>query len=243
MKSHLNEYWRWENYRDFFNITVFRYLVLWFTLVPILASLLGGLETPLLIPIGGKIYSIGLGISFSWQILWMSSLFFFLALFLYTLRCPKFIKKYHNFTEYKAVGHDLRWIVYEIRSLKLSGEDLSEFTKKLTTKNFAVVTNDLATEKPLVEENQTVYRYKSGKKDQGETIQVGAPVLGTDSHIVEDAERGLFWEIFAAFSGSRVCERLIILVMLCLSALCFAFVLIEHIYHGWLYVQHWILRQ
>lgn len=242
MKFYLNEHWRWENYRDFFNITVFRYLVLWFSLVPLLASLLAGLETPVRIPIAeGHEISIGLGIPFAWQILWLSSLFFFLALGIYTWRCPNFIKKYHTFTEYQEVGHDPRWTVYEVRFLKLSGEDLTGFTHTLKTKLLAKVTTEPVTEKPVVQEKQTIYRYKSGRKNLGETIEVGAPVLNRDGEVVGDAERGLFWEIFAAFSGSRVVTRAFILFLLGCSALCFAFVLYQHVAHGWDYVKAWIL--
>jgi hypothetical protein len=242
MKNYLNEHWRWENYRDFFNITVFRYLVLWFSLVPLLASLLAGLETPVRIPVGeGKEISIGLGIPFSWQILWLSSLFFFLALGLYTWRCPKFIKKYHTFAEYQQVGHDPRWTVYEIRFLKQSGEDLSDFTSKLKTKRFAKVTDEPVTEKPLVQERQTIYRYKSDPKNLKDTIEVGMPVLDDDGEVVEDAERGLFWEVFAAFSGSRVVTRAVILLLLICALLCFSFVLWQHVAHGWNYVKAWIL--
>lgn len=241
MKNYLNEHWRWENYRDFFNITVFRYLVLWFSVVPLLASLLGGLETPVRIPIGDHEISIGLGIPFAWQILWLSSLFFFLALGLYTWRCPKFIKKYHNFTEYHEVGHDPRWTVYEIRFLKLSGEDLTDFTQKLKTKMLAKVTADAVTEKPVIQETQTIYRYKSDRKNLGETIEVGMPVLNGDGKVLDDAERGLFWEVFAAFSGSRVYTRALVLLLLACSGLCFAFVLGQHVMHGWVYVKAWIL--
>lgn len=212
-----------------------------FSVVPLLASLLSGLETPVRISIGDHEISIGLGIPFAWQILLLSSLFFFLALGLYTWRCPKFIKKFHNFTEYQAVGHAPRWTVYEIRFLKLSGEDLTDFTQKLKTKLFAKGTTEAVTEKPVVQETQTIYRYRSGRKNLGETIQVGTPVLDGDGNVMDDAGRGLFWEVFAAFSGSRVYTRALILFLLACSGLCFAFVLGQHVIHGWDYVKAWIL--
>lgn len=238
-KTYLNEKWRWENYRDFFNLTVFRYLVLWFSLVPVLASLLTGLEPPIVIPIGEREITLGFTIPFYWQILWLSSMFFFLALVLYKLRCPAFIKKYHTFTEYEEVGHDPRWIVYEVRLLKLSGEDLTDFTEKLETKKFASISTQSVTAKPVVQEKQTVYRYLSGRKDAF-VVEVGAPVLDRSGEVAIDAERGLFWEIFAAFSGSRVRMRALILVLLCLSAICFVVVLIQHVKHGWDYVWSWL---
>ena len=239
-KAYLNEKWRWENYRDFFNLTVFRYLVLWFSLVPLLASLLAGLKPPIVIPIGEHEITLGLAIPFYWQILWLSSMFFFLALALYKWKCPDFIKKYHTFSEYTEIGHDLRWIVYEVRFLKLSGEDLSDFTEKLKTKKFASTSDEPLTAKPVVQEKQTIYRYLSGQRNAGETVQVGAPVLDSAGDVVADAERGLFWEIFAAFSGSRVRMRGLILGLLFLSAICFAVVLVQHMMHGWDYVWGWL---
>ena len=240
-KEYLNEKWRWENYRDFFNLTVFRYLVLWFSLVPLLASLLAGLKPPIVIPIGGEHQiTLGLAIPFYWQILWLSSMFFFLALALYKWRCPAFVKKYHTFAEYTDVGHDPRWIVYEVRLLKLSGEDLGGFTEKLKTKRFASVSTKATTAKPVIESKQTVYRYPNGQGSAGEIVEVGAPVLDANGVVVPDAERGLFWEIFAAFSGSRIRTRAFILGLLLLSAICFTIVLVQHIKHGWDYVWSWL---
>lgn len=239
-KAYLNEKWRWENYRDFFNLTVFRYLVLWFSLVPLLASLLAGLKPPIVIPIGEHAITLGLAIPFYWQILWLSSMFFFLALVLYKWKCPNFIKKYHTYSEYEEVGHDPRWIVYEVRLLKLSGEDLTEFTEKLKTKRFASTTNESVTPKPIIEEKQTIYRYTSSQKKVDDIIQVGAPVLDSAGEVVADAERGLFWEVFAAFSGSRVGMRFLILGLLFLSAACFTVVLGQHMKHGGDYVWSWL---
>lgn len=234
-KEYLNENWRWEDYRDFFNVTVFRYLVLWFSVVPVLASLLSGLKPPVTLKLGNNEFTLALVMPFSWQLLWVSSLFFFLAIAVYRLWCPKFILKYHDYGEYQSRGHDQRWIVWEIARLKESGADLGSFTKTLLRKQFGKTSTEEPTPKPLIEQNQTVYRYRIGK----DVIEVGSPVLSTQNTPVPDAERGLFWEVFGTFSGSGAYARGFILFFLMVSFAIFLLVLVEHVLQGMDFVGAW----
>lgn len=136
---------RWEAFRDLLHIYIFRYFVLWFAAVPILAYALKDL--PPQISIHWIVCGDGatcdvtfnVGLPFNWQLLWLASLFFIGALALYQLRCPGFIKKYHSFDEYKKSGHDVRWITRESSDFLRGAADKarSKFAERLTTKNFA----------------------------------------------------------------------------------------------------------
>lgn len=235
-REYLDGAWRWEDYRDFFNITVFRYLVLWFSVVPVLASLLSGLKPPVTLKLGNNEFTLALALPFSWQLLWVSSLFFFLAIAVYRLRCPKFIRKYHDYSEYQSRGHDQRWIVWEIQRMKESGADLESFTDTLLKKQFGKVVTEVPTPKPVKELNQTVYRYLNGPN----VIQVGSPVLDANNTPVAEAERDLFWEVFGTVSGARALARGFILLFLSISFAFFFWVLLEHVMQGMDFVDSWV---
>lgn len=232
---------RWENYRDFFHISFFRYLVLWFSLVPVVAKLLESLPQRLFFPYT-KTSSlvINLTIPFNWQTLWLSSLLFLAAWIIYIFRCPSLVKKYNNYGDYENYGHDQRWLVWlAVALLKkprfpILNNDLQLLHERLLTKKYA--TNVSACEvrgitlcKPIVKEKQTVIFYEHANQ----YYSFAMPILDAT---IRDYEKGVFWEIFGRYSGSRLIERLIICLLLSLSALLFATVFFQHVKTGWNYV-------
>jgi len=84
---------RWEDYRDFFSVHVFRYLVTWFSVVPILAAVFSDLPREIALNISGQEISLQMSLPFSWICLWVSSLLFVIALIIYYLGCPIFVRK------------------------------------------------------------------------------------------------------------------------------------------------------
>jgi len=80
----------WQNYKSFFNLTVFRYFVTWFAIVPLLASLFLKVPSTFEFELNGKSSSyefhLGFGLPFSWKCLWLSSLFFVLDKYIVILR-------------------------------------------------------------------------------------------------------------------------------------------------------------
>ena len=231
---------RWEKYKGFFQITIFRYLVLWFSLVPVVVTLFEGLQRPLVIPWDHKIISLQLAMPFSWQLLWLSSLLFFVALGLYHLRCPAFIKKYNNFSEYQSYSHDPRWLSWEAKSIVEDTSLIDKFTNRLLTKKFLdVLPSDFTwnqADNPSVQEHQTkLYFEASGNK-----LALSMPVLDENSEAQPAAEKGIFWEIFGRFSESRYWSRLTIFVLLILSGFFFLIVLYQHIAFGVRELCEWI---
>lgn len=71
---------RWEEYQTFFQLIILRYLVVWFSLVPVIAGLVTQLPNPLPVTISDVTYKIELALPFYWQLLWISSFFFVIAL-------------------------------------------------------------------------------------------------------------------------------------------------------------------
>lgn len=108
-----NLHWQW--YRNFFSVAILRYFVMWFSVVPFALVLLK--FVPSYIPIwtgGGFFFVLSPSLPFNWVALWLASLFYTSALAIFHLRCPEFIKKYPSFSEYKAVMHSPRWMVWQI---------------------------------------------------------------------------------------------------------------------------------
>src|SRR5690606_39509050 len=86
----------WQWYKGFFNVTVFRYLVTWFAIVPILAHLFGKFKGEIRIGESVLVLSHSISLSFSLYLLWFSAFFFVIALLLYQSFCPGFIKTYSS---------------------------------------------------------------------------------------------------------------------------------------------------
>lgn len=223
---------RWEKYKGFFQVTVFRYLVLWFSIVPIVVTLLEGFQKPLVLMWNNQKIVLQLTLPFSWQLLWLSSLLFFIALALYHWWCPPFIKKYNQFSEYQSYANDPRWLAWEAKHVAEDPSLVAKFTQRLTTKKFLKVLPDDVSwdlnDNPTVEEQQTTLRFQS----EGKKYALSTPILDQNNQPRADAEKGIFWEIFGRFSESKYSARLTILIFLILSSICFLVVLCQHIVFG-----------
>jgi hypothetical protein len=68
---------------------------------------------PLLLSLKAIIAALGGSIPLSFWLLWPASVSFVSAWALVYLRCPKFIREYRDFGEYKERQHSHRWIVWE----------------------------------------------------------------------------------------------------------------------------------
>lgn len=232
---------RWEEYQEFFQLIILRYLVVWFSLVPIIASLTSQLPDPLPIKLSGVTYDISLTLPFQWQLLWMSSLFFVIALSLYKVRCPNFIQKYNDFSDYSACQHHPRWLVSEIhRLLKISDEEQKKkLCERLSSKGYIEKIEDESVEtlckEPVVEKKQTVIKFKL----EGASYRFGMPV--DESVADENSEKDIFYELFGRYSASRWYSRLFIKICLLASLVFFIVVLVQHILNGGSYVWKWFL--
>jgi hypothetical protein len=231
MASKVQTHWQW--YKGFFGIVILRYLVTWFAIVPIIAKLFSGLD--LSIKFGAaqsiKIHS-DLSLPFSLQILWLSSFFYVLALLLYQIICPSFIKKYSSFGDYKKHIHSPRWIIHEALDIVNDKIQLPKLFERLSTKKYLIKnTQTFAENKVEVETDQTVLYFTH----RSSGYKLGLPIVKNgkvERDETEQAELEIFWEIFGRFSSSKAFWRITIIILLSVSAALFFWTLGEHIVTG-----------
>ena len=227
-RSEYRTHWQW--YKDLFNITIFRYLVFWFSIVPIIASFKDKFPEEIEI---FKIINIDLSflktLPFNWEILWFSSLFYVIALLIYQVRCPKFTKNYSSFGEYKNIDHSHRWLIWLAQDVIEDKKELDSFFKRLNKKMYLekgkMSFENSEKTKVEVEEKVTSIYFKH--KD--EIYKFSLPKYDKKGQIIENDVREIFWEIFAIYSSSREKSRMIIVLLLILSCIGFSTVLLQHI--------------
>ncbi|WP_277015332.1 hypothetical protein [Flavobacterium lindanitolerans] len=228
----------WQWFRDFFNITIFKYFVTWFAIVPIFAKISESLPKKIHIPVNKELnYTIHLELPFKWEILWFSSLCFVIAYILYLIFRPNFISKYFSLKYYLEFEHSPRWIVWETQKLIKSSTDLDKFVKRMSDKGYLSITNDSKfKDKELIDvggdqtylyflHNNIKYKFampiiKEGKEDEG---------------LTKIAVREIFWEIFGRFSSSKFKIRLVIQGLLAISLITFTIAFMQSIYSGFQY--------
>jgi hypothetical protein len=229
---------RWETYKNFYQITVFRYLTMWFSIVPILAGVLSQLPEYIPINISGTIYNLKLELPFNWLFLWASSFFFLISFVVYLMRCPVFIKQYNKFSDYSSYGHDKRWVSWLAKDLVEEGSELPKFISRLNSKQYLTRHSSdfvIPPNNPEVGTEQTIYYMRV----DGKIYSLGMPRLG-EGEADKDAERAIFWEIFGRYSNSRKWARTCIRFFLFLSLLSFIAVFVQHVFSGLVYLVPWL---
>lgn len=229
---------RWESYKSFYQITVFRYLTVWFSVVPILAGLLSELPEYVPVTISGMTYNLKLALPFNWQLLWVSSFFFLISFVIYLVRCPAFVKQYNRFSDYSSYGHDKRWISWLAKDLVEEGAELPKFVSRLKSKQYLTKHStgfSIPTDNPEVGADQTIYYMNV----DGAIYSLGMPRLGI-TEADKDAERAIFWEIFGRYSNSRKLARILIMCFLLLSLVAFVSVFVQHVLSGLHFLLLWL---
>jgi hypothetical protein len=230
----------WQWFRDFFNITIFKYFVTWFALVPIFAKLSEYLPKEIKIQLSqNDSYIINLELPFKWEILWVSSLSFVIAYLLYLIFAPTFVKRYFSLKDYKEYEHSPRWIVWESQKLiKSKYVDIDKFVGRMAKKEYVKKSNKISEfndKKVIVDDKQTylMFEYKD------EQYKFSMPILSDNQEnetLTEIAVREIFWEIFARFSASKLGVRFVIQALLIFSLITFTFPFIESIISGFQYL-------
>ncbi|MGH1385955.1 hypothetical protein [Kordia sp.] len=235
-----NKVLNWQWFRDFFKITIFKYFVTWFALVPIFAKLSQYLPKVIRIQLSHyESYCINLSLPFKWEILWISSLLFVIAYILYLSFAPTFVKRYFSLKDYRDYEHSPRWIVWESQKLiKSDYVDLDKFIGRMVKKEYVYKVDDKSSfedKKVIVDKKQThlMFIYKNEK------YKFSMPILidnNEDKHLTEIAVREIFWEVFARFSASKFGVRFAIQSFLIASLITFSIPLIQSIISGFQYL-------
>jgi len=218
---------RWEEFKSFFQLKFVIYLITWFTLIPIIVNLLSKAPKELKLTFAKPELIIPMSLPFSWEIMWFSSLSFFIAYILYILAIPKFVRKYNNYKDYEKYGHSPRNLVYQAVDIA----NTKKFIERMCEKKFITTSDTIPDDdnNPSVTKEQTIYYWKF--KDI--TYKFGMPILNESD--VTESEKEIFWEIFGRFSEKFLLVRILIIILLILSLLLFGYVLIHHIQSGYEY--------
>jgi hypothetical protein len=231
----------WQFFKDFFQIAFLRYLLFWFAIVPIFVKLLSGLPEKFQIP--GTEHFLSLTLPFTWWLLWLASLFYFIAFVLFHVFCPQFIKRYPSYTEYKNHGHSPRWVIWEFFYAVDGPKSPSNFVVKIwqkiyfylspiseadklfqrvITKKYAEETTENSSVNPLVEKQQTTAFFKS----DGKTYKISC---NPDSADIAVKENEIFWEVFGHFAKQGSAIRSLISILIGGTILLLLVVLVQHI--------------
>jgi hypothetical protein len=232
----------WQFFKDFFKIAFLRYLLFWFAIVPIFVKLLSGLPDKLKIP--GSDHFLSLSLPFTWWLLWLASLLYFIAFILFHAFCPQFIKRYPSYTEYKIHGHSPRWVIWEFFYAVEGPKGASNFVariwqkiyfflspiretdklfQRVVTKKYAEETIDNPSVNPLVEETQTTAFFISNNKLYKISCNPDAPS-------VDVKEKEIFWEVFGHFAKQGARIRSLISFLIGGTVILLLAVLAQHIY-------------
>ena len=246
---------RWEEYRDFFQMHFIRYFLGWFSIVPLLYHALQDMPDTICFPLEWTkrvlpgnppdwpdALVLKLSLPFNWQLLWFSSLFFFIAFALYLLMCPRFVRKYHSYSDYEACGHDPRNLAWQAMDLfNKPGVNKDKFIERMSTKGLLSPTTTSVEKKYVAVTRESSIFYFS---HNGKNYEFCAPPMHPHRISYSSPEIcGTFWEIFGRYSELYPPIRIIIRALLVFSLVIVVFVTIQHIYSGLIPVLHWFSRQ
>lgn len=237
-KLYEDNFWKhWQSYKSLFNVTIFRYLVTWFAIVPVLAKILSGLPDSVSVMLApDRIYNFIFELPFTWEYLWIASFCYVIAYILYIIFCPPFVKKYTSYNDYRLEQHSPRWLVWLSLEVVKDKSQLPKFFARMSTKRYFLpepTPRDI-THLPSarVEINQTKLYFEF----ENNQYSFGMPILDhlqrEDAPLTTIAEREVFWEVFGRFSSSKKAARYSIIVLLYLSVIFFSIVFAQHIWEG-----------
>lgn len=219
---------RWEFYKSFFNVIFLKYFITWFAIVPIIVLIVGEIPDSITIDTYTQNITINTSLPFTWWVLWVSSLFYFAAFIIYLIFCPSFIKKYNNYGEYKVYDHDPRNLVWEAYYLIKNNIGTTKLKERLLEKKYLIKINETIcseVEEPKVLEKFTELKFKNDSY----VFSFKLPIYIGEQYN-EEAHKSIFWEIFGRYSESSNALRIIIMVLLVISASLFSVSLLQTLY-------------
>jgi hypothetical protein len=218
-------------------------LVTWFALVPLALAVFPDLPTAIPVQFGtGAPITIHTALPFNWWLLWWSSFFYVLALSLYAIRCPSFVKRYKHYGAYKDYQHSKRWIVWEWNHFLKKDADPSDVDILIRKALVGPLGNiDISSHKILRAEESSITIYEPQKerdetwfalKRREHSFRLGMNVkdAGNDTKQSE-----LFWELYGAQASSRTASRYTIWGLLAVAAVFFLIAVVQNI---WTVIQH-----
>lgn len=216
----------WQELGRFFKVPAIRFFVSWFALIPVIANAMSELPDRVEVALPSGSYSVLVALPFSWQVLWVSSIFYAFAFLLYVLRCPNFIKSNPDFSAFLNKGHSYRWLAWELYYGWQGIDDRAKLADRLISKGYATEVENLSgrcDSSPRVEQRGTIWHFSHNERAYEVCLSE------------EDAKQkvgDIFWEIFGRWAGSRAISRHLVWFSLVASILLFAFVVLQNIWAG-----------
>lgn len=212
----------WQNLRRYFKPIVVRTFITWFAVAPIALKVMEGLPETIPVPLGERSYHLTLALPFSWYLLWIASLAYFLAYVLYIGTCPRFVREFPDFSEFLRQSHSPRFLVWELSRVWRNGYDRERIAKRLIEKGLAVkVEGPVPDDNPRVSARGTVFVFE-WKGTLFETI--------AHEDDTENRQRELFWETFSPAARYAPGRRNLTWLLLTVSFLLVAIVVIQQIW-------------
>ena len=79
-------------------------MYIWLFVVPLIAKSLSKVSGIATLIVFGHVFSVNLGLPFTWQVFYFSALLFTLGNIIFLLRCPRIVKDHDNAAEFRAAG-------------------------------------------------------------------------------------------------------------------------------------------
>jgi hypothetical protein len=146
--------------------------------------------------------------------------------------CPPFVKRYPSYATYLAVGHSVRWIVWEFHYMNTLPEVRRSIEQSLITKGHAIPTNDQVTPQPNKTRDNThlVFRH------DGRNYLFGSPIPNTSEADQRRWENDVFWEVFEGWTKSRPIYAAAIKWLLRAAGILVLYAIAENILAGLSYI-------
>jgi hypothetical protein len=204
----------WQYAVDLYNLTILRFLSLFLFFIPVLVDV-------------QKVVSLSIPPG-----LWIASVLFGIASLIIYVFCPKLIREYRDFGQYRARYHSHRWIVWEFYNTLGWEAIVQETIAKGISVEFSKFPNgEIKNQlKRVFEEDQTedrilMYRPQNINRDIYLPIRLQDRkiilFLEEDDKKLPEKEKELFWILYSQAAKQEVEARYIYWILISTSGLVF----------------------
>jgi hypothetical protein len=192
----------WQNLKPWFNPVAIRLLMPWFAIIPILLSVFRDAPEVVVFATDPPLI-LRLELPFRWWLLWLASLLFALGFALFHLFCPKFVKRYANYVDYRGHEHSPRWLVAEfaIALPQLNHAQREKLFARLVEKKLArevSIDEEPVVGKRYVRDHATIIAFDYERQryvlEATDSARTPADMLRFQQEV--------FWEIFGRLANS-----------------------------------------
>jgi hypothetical protein len=177
-------------------------------------------------------------------LLWIASLIFISALLVLRARCPGFIQEYQYYSQYAAVGHSHRWIVWLFCNNLESLADKISAIRETIEKHIALPCDfsfdlDVCRLCPLFSASTEAIIVNPAVQDGRDIyVPIGVdglrfvlPMQESDPN-VEQKQRELFWILLVHCGRQRLVARTVVWSLFAVAGFCFVVSVINNVFRA-----------